>query len=50
MEHFLSQTIWVTLPIWKVTIISALVIFDLEDISFTRVCEIRLNDINVYSG
>ena len=31
----------------ELPIISALVIFDLEDISFTTVCEIRLNDMNV---
>jgi len=46
----LSQTMRVTLPIWKLPIIRALVIFDLEDVSFTRVWEIRLNDMNVYSG
>jgi hypothetical protein len=43
----LSQTMRVTLPIWKLPIISALVIFDLEDVCFTRVCEIRLSDMNV---
>jgi len=43
----LSQTMRVTLPIWKLPSMSAFVIFDLEEVSFTSVGEIRLNDMNV---
>ena len=43
----LFQKMWVTLTRWKLTIIITLVIFDLEDVSFTTVGEIRLSDMNV---
>jgi hypothetical protein len=46
-EVSLSQTMQVTLPIWKLPIIGALVIFDSEAVSFTRICEISLNDMSV---
>ena len=43
----LSQTMRVTLLKWKLSFLNALMLFDLEDVSFTRVCEIGLNDMNV---
>lgn len=42
-----SQTTRFTLPKLKRAIISALVILNLEDVSFTTICEISLNDMNI---